>query len=272
MFIMPAKGRLTSPFGMRNHPISKQRAMHWGIDIGGHVDNSIVASAAGRVRFVSRGNTGYGYYVIITHSNGWETLYAHLASISVAVGNSVKQGQRIGTKGTTGNSTGIHLHFEIHAGKWNNRWSKAVNPLNYISDSTVKRKQELLVNAGYKLVVDGIDGPATLSATKAFQKANKLVVDGIAGVATLAALNKVKNTPKGKRLYLPKTASAWRVYPTNKTPVAANALSTRLNPKKFGGLDYEVLGNPQKDVYTIKTGQLGTVNIYAGPGTGAVIK
>jgi len=272
MFIMPAKGRITSPFGMRLHPISKTRAMHWGVDIGGHVDNSIIAAASGRVRFVSRGNTGYGYYVIITHSNGWETLYAHLASISVAVGNQVKQGQRIGGKGTTGNSTGIHLHFEIHTGKWNNQWSKAVNPLSYVSNPAVKELQTLLVKAGYKLVVDGIDGPATLTATKAFQKANKLTVDGIAGVATLAALNKVKQTPKGKRLYLPKSASAWRIYPTNKTPVAANALSTRLNPKKFGGLNYKIIANPQKDVYTIQTQQLGRVNIYAGPGTGAVIK
>lgn len=78
--------------------------------------------------------------------------------------------------------------------------------------------------------------------------------------------------PKGKTLHLPKSASAWRVYPTNKVPVKANALSTRLNPKKFGGLTYAIIGNPQKDVYTIKTAQLGTVNIYAAPSTGATIK
>lgn len=85
MFIMPEKGRITSPFGMRNHPISKQCLMHWGVDIGHHADNAIEAAAAGKVRIVNRGNIGYGYYVIITHSNGWETLYAHLFSISVAV-------------------------------------------------------------------------------------------------------------------------------------------------------------------------------------------
>ena len=78
--------------------------------------------------------------------------------------------------------------------------------------------------------------------------------------------------PKDKTLQLPKSASSWRVYPTNKAPVKANALKTRLNPAKFGGLSYAVLGNPQKDVYTIQTQQVGRVNIYAGPGTGAVIK
>ena len=194
MFIMPAKGRITSLFGMRNHPISKTRAMHWGIDIGNHADNNIEAAAAGKFRLVNRGNTGYGYYVIITHSNGWETLYAHLASISVAVGNTVKQGQRIGVKGTTGNSTGVHLHFEVHTGKWNNSWSNAKNPLNYISDAAVKQTQLLLVSVGYNLVVDGISGAATDKAVRAFQKANKLTVDGIVGKATTDALKKA--TPK----------------------------------------------------------------------------
>lgn len=135
MFVMPAKGRITSPFGMRTHPISKKRAMHWGVDIGSHTDNAIIAAAAGKVRFVdNKSKTGYGNYLIITHSNGFETLYAHLASISVGVGNSVKQGQRIGVKGTTGSSTGVHLHFEVHTGRWNNQWSNAKNPMNYIVD------------------------------------------------------------------------------------------------------------------------------------------
>lgn len=192
MFIMPAKGRITSGFGMRNHPIKGGRAMHWGVDVGSHADNNILASAAGRVRLVVTNNPkkGYGHYLIITHSNGWETLYAHLASVSVRTGAQVKQGQRIGVKGTTGASTGVHLHFELHTGKWNNSWSNAKNPLSYISDSVIKQAQVLLVSVGYKLVVDGINGPATKKAVRAFQKANKLVVDGIAGVKTMAALKK----------------------------------------------------------------------------------
>ena len=166
--------------------------MHQGIDVGNHADNIIVAAAAGKVRLVVTNNPkkGYGHYLIITHKNGYETLYAHLASVSVRTGAQVKQGQRVGVKGTTGESTGVHLHFEVHTGRWNNKWSNAKNPLSYISDSTVKQTQVLLVSAGYNIVVDGIDGPATDKATRAFQKANKLVVDGIAGVATMAALKK----------------------------------------------------------------------------------
>lgn len=192
MFIMPAKGKITSGFGMRWHPIYKDRRMHWGIDIGSHADNAIIAAAAGRVRLVvrSKKKEGYGTYLIITHKNGHETLYAHLASISVAVGNQVKQGQRIGVKGTTGASTGVHLHFEIHTGKWNNRWSNAKNPLSYIKESGVREVQTLLSAAGYIITVDGINGPATQSTVKAFQLANKLVVDGIAGKETMAALKK----------------------------------------------------------------------------------
>lgn len=81
-----------------------------------------------------------------------------------------------------------------------------------------------------------------------------------------------KPAPKGKTLHLPKTATSWRIYTTNKAPVKANALSTQLKPSKFGGLTYDIIGNPQKDVYTIQTKQLGKVNIYAAPSTGAVIK
>lgn len=81
---------------------------------------------------------------------------------------------------------------------------------------------------------------------------------------------KPKASAKKEYLVLPKTADAWNVYPTDKAPVKANA-SGVLNPKKFGGLEYEVLGKPQADVYTIKTGNFGKVNIYAGKETGAKI-
>lgn len=87
-------------------------------------------------------------------------------------------------------------------------------------------------------------------------------------------VNKPKPTPKpkGKTIHLPKTASSWRVYRPIKRLLKANALKTKLNPKKFGGPSYTIVGNPQKEVYTIQTKQLGRVNIYARPGTGAVIK
>lgn len=70
---------------------------------------------------------------------------------------------------------------------------------------------------------------------------------------------------------LPASSSPWRIYPLGKSPVKANALPTQLNPKKFGGLTYDILDNPQTDVYTIKTDQFGKVNIYAAASTGAKI-
>lgn len=79
--------------------------------------------------------------------------------------------------------------------------------------------------------------------------------------------SKPKLKPKKKYLQLPESSDSWRVYPLNKAPVKGNEKGF-LNPKKFGGLEYEVLGNPQKDVYTIKTKDYGKVNIYTAKSTG----
>ncbi|MBD8004778.1 M23 family metallopeptidase [Bacillus norwichensis] len=80
-----------------------------------------------------------------------------------------------------------------------------------------------------------------------------------------------QNRSRGlQKLILPKTSSSWRIYPTNKRPVKGNEVGF-LNPKKFGGLEYEIIGNPQNDVYTIQTAHFGKVNIYAASGTGAKI-
>ena len=83
---------------------------------------------------------------MIVHAIGgktFETVYAHLQSIAVKVGQTVKQGERIGVKGTTGNSTGIHLHFEVHIGRWNNKFTNAVDPLRYVVDPEVKQTTKL---------------------------------------------------------------------------------------------------------------------------------
>jgi len=79
-----------------------------------------------------------------------------------------------------------------------------------------------------------------------------------------------KAATKKKYVQLPKTSDSWRVYPTNKSPVKGNEKGF-LNPKKFGGLEYEVLATPQTDLYTIKTGDFGKVNIYAASSTGAKV-
>ncbi|KAA0955513.1 peptidoglycan DD-metalloendopeptidase family protein [Sporosarcina sp. ANT_H38] len=198
MFSKPCDGRVTSPFGYRIHPISHLRAMHWGVDYANtSSNNTIVAAAAGNVTFAKSKN-GYGNTVMIVHSIGgqtFETVYAHLQSFGVKVGQTVKQGEPIGVKGSTGKSTGIHLHFELHTGRWNNKFTNAVDPLHYVVDPKVKQLQSLLVKAGYKIAMDGLNGPATTSAVKSFQQASGLVVDGIIGKLTTAALEKIA---KGK--------------------------------------------------------------------------
>lgn len=86
---------------------------HFGIDLAGQTGNAIYASDSGVVVYSGWNDWGYGNMVVIDHGNGWQTLYAHLSSYNVGCGASVTQGQVIGTMGSTGNSSGPHLHFEI---------------------------------------------------------------------------------------------------------------------------------------------------------------
>lgn len=112
-FIMPAEGRVSSEYGYRIHPVYKIEKFHAGIDIAG--EGPIVAVQDGTVTKVAYDN-GWGWHVKIEHENDTETLYAHLKtdSLTIEKGDSVDQGQEIGTMGTTGTSTGVHLHFEVH--------------------------------------------------------------------------------------------------------------------------------------------------------------
>ena len=101
---------------------------HTGVDIAGcGYGSNIYASAAGTVVKVKWGNTGYGYHVIINHGDGIQTLYAHMSNIYVKNGQYINQGDIIGAMGSTGNSTGTHLHFEVRIN------GQYVNPLNYVS-------------------------------------------------------------------------------------------------------------------------------------------
>ncbi|KXH81984.1 peptidoglycan DD-metalloendopeptidase family protein [Sporosarcina sp. HYO08] len=191
MFIKPCRGLLMSLFDKsRKNPVTGVVQPHWGIDYGNHADNTIVASASGTVRIAVNSTTGFGKYIIITHINGWETVYAHLASINVKVGQKVSQGQLIGVKGTTGNSTGIHLHFEISRGQWSNSYKYHVDPALYIDDPDVRHLQQSLNKLGYSLTVDGIYGAETTKAVLDYQKKNGLTDDGVAGPLTVAAIEK----------------------------------------------------------------------------------
>ena len=109
--IWPAKGWITSDFGVRIDPYTKTKGFHPGIDISGP-DKNVIATADGAVVFA--GNEGaYGNVLIIDHINGIQTRYAHLARILVKTKTKVKQGQNVAIIGTTGKSTGPHLHYEV---------------------------------------------------------------------------------------------------------------------------------------------------------------
>jgi murein DD-endopeptidase MepM/ murein hydrolase activator NlpD len=118
-FAWPVHGVLTSGFG------SRWGRMHEGIDIAAGTGTPVGASAPGTV-ILAGWQGGYGNLVVVDHGNGLSTAYAHLSSIGVGVGQGVGQGSVVGAVGSTGNSTGPHLHFEVRAG------GGAVNPLGYL--------------------------------------------------------------------------------------------------------------------------------------------
>ncbi len=104
---------VTSPFGWRSNPFSGGRQWHGGLDVGTYGrHNQIFASERGTVMF-ARYSGGYGNYIMIDHGGGMMTLYAHLSSMGVSAGQVVSRGETIGRAGTTGASTGVHLHFEV---------------------------------------------------------------------------------------------------------------------------------------------------------------
>ncbi|MCX8131297.1 MAG: peptidoglycan DD-metalloendopeptidase family protein [Clostridia bacterium] len=108
----PSSSRITSEYGNRYHPVLKKRKLHTGIDIGAKKGSSIVAAAKGKV--IKAGwETGYGNTVVIDHGGNIATLYAHCSKILVSVGDEVETGQTIAKVGSTGWSTGPHLHFEV---------------------------------------------------------------------------------------------------------------------------------------------------------------
>ena len=111
----PSCTYITSRVGYRWHPVSGQWKYHSGLDIGAAYGASIVAADGGTVT-IAGVNGGYGNCVMIDHGNGYYTLYGHMSSIAVSVGQSVSKGATIGYVGSTGVSTGPHLHFEIRQG------------------------------------------------------------------------------------------------------------------------------------------------------------
>lgn len=129
-YLWPLSGyrSVSSPFGWRNCPFHG-REFHSGVDIPAPSGTPIKATKSGVV-IVSTYGSSYGNYVVVAHSDGGRSLYAHMSSRSVSAGQTVSQGQTIGAVGTTGSSTGNHLHFELWMG---NSQSSRVNPVAYCS-------------------------------------------------------------------------------------------------------------------------------------------
>lgn len=121
-FMHPLNGRgtISSTYG------SRWGTFHYGLDFAAPAGTPIYASAGGKVIYSGYNNGGYGKLIIIDHGNGYQTYYAHCSSLYVNVGESVSQGQNIAGVGTTGNSTGNHLHFEVRVG------GTPVNPYGYV--------------------------------------------------------------------------------------------------------------------------------------------
>jgi murein DD-endopeptidase MepM/ murein hydrolase activator NlpD len=214
-FLQPVPGKVTSLFG--KDVLNGVERQHWGIDWAVKGEIPIHAAADGTV---SRSylSTSYGECIFILHSidgQVWETVYAHMrtGSRKFCEGDKVKQGQALGLMGSTGESTGQHLHFELHKGRWNVKKTNAVDPLKYVGVEEVKS--------------------VTVAKAKQFLNLNPHV-------------------------------KSWNHYGQTEAPKKYNANATPLNPSKFGGLSYEIVGKGKEpDTYLIKTGQFGVQKIYA---------
>ncbi len=126
-----SRGWLSSYFGIRTDPFTGRRVHHSGIDFAGKLGSDIVAVASGVVTFAGR-RSGYGNLVEVNHGKGISTRYGHCLKINVKVGDTIKKGQVLAKMGTTGRSTGPHVHFEV----LNN--GRAVNPKRYILKASAK--------------------------------------------------------------------------------------------------------------------------------------
>ncbi|MGF1546311.1 MAG: M23 family metallopeptidase [Thiotrichales bacterium] len=122
-----AEGYVSSSYGYRSDPFSGRREFHKGVDFAGALGTPILAAAGGKVTR-SEVHSDYGKLIELDHSNGYTTRYAHASELLVKVGDVVKKGQEIAKMGSTGRSTGVHLHFEVY------KQGEPVNPMAVLND------------------------------------------------------------------------------------------------------------------------------------------
>lgn len=139
---MPVEGvKLTSSYGMRNHPVLGGRRQHKGVDLAGATGTPVYATADGLVG-KAQWFSSYGKYVQIEHGAGLQTRYAHLSAYTVEAGQRITKGDLIGYIGSTGRSTGPHLHYEIRVS------GEAVNPIPYMVETEAQQAYALARGEG----------------------------------------------------------------------------------------------------------------------------
>jgi murein DD-endopeptidase MepM/ murein hydrolase activator NlpD len=144
----PVPTEISSAFGLRTDPLNQKKAFHLGLDFRGKTGDPVIATGSGRVK-ESGYRSDYGEYILISHSNGIDTFFAHLSKRLVKVGDRVGQGQRIGLVGKTGRSTGAHLHYEVH------HHGKPVDPMRFVKGSHHVKRENKGVNKVVQLTQSG---------------------------------------------------------------------------------------------------------------------
>ena len=217
---------------------------HYGkcLDFGWHKTptDPVYSVADGKIIKVCVTPKG-GNNIFIEHEGNIISNYCHLSKVLVKEGEQVKIGQLIGNIGQTGiDATGPHLHFGLYSKNVNMYGNSDLDPFNYL---------------------EIYDGQEVSSKTKA-NYGDKI---------KFHKEEPTSETNSTQKIYLPKDAKSWRVYPLNKKPVVGNECG-KLLPSKFGGLEYDVLDWLSKDVAIIETRDFGKVQIYVAASTGAIIK
>ena len=135
--LWPLDGRLMSPFGGRSDPFSGEGAIHTGVDLSAQYGTPVRATADGMVAFASWGGQ-YGKLVIVDHGNGMQTYYAHMSQFDVITGQEIRRGDTVGRSGSSGKSTGPHLHYEVRMG------GTPINPYPYLAQSPVSMSAKVV--------------------------------------------------------------------------------------------------------------------------------
>jgi murein DD-endopeptidase MepM/ murein hydrolase activator NlpD len=185
-FVMPIKGKITSPFGPR------RRAFHFGTDLKLQKGDTVYAAFEGKVRVRKFERRGYGYYLVLRHNNGLETVYGHLSKFLVEEGETIAAGQPIALGGNTGRSTGSHLHFECRF------LGQAINPAEIVDfanfcafdDSYVFLKSKANSNNNIYTSADGI----TYHRIRSGDSLSKIAQQYRVSVTQLCRLNGISPT------------------------------------------------------------------------------